>query len=245
MLIDLIRTDNYVSFNVQLAHIVGLHAAIYLSELLNINSKAEKKNKISNKYFTLDRQYISERTTFSELEQLEIEKSLLKIGVLEKSDPNSNQMFVNINMLTSLVTCVDDCLIDNVKDLMKTKVKTERKTKRDAACQNMKNYIVATNPELREAYNNWIDSVYANPKGFLSAKAVSLFQKAIDTFADHNLDVALSVINIAIVGGYRDAEWAINKYKQNMTSLSIQHPSQISSGETKQPRITRIGTEAF
>ena len=41
MLIDLIRTDNYVSFNVQLAHIVGLHAAIYLSELLNINSKAE------------------------------------------------------------------------------------------------------------------------------------------------------------------------------------------------------------
>ena len=47
MLIDLINTSNYVSYNIKLAQLLGLKEAIYLSELLNINDKAIRKNEIN------------------------------------------------------------------------------------------------------------------------------------------------------------------------------------------------------
>ena len=64
MLIDLLSTSNYVSYNIRLAELLGLHAAIYLSELMNINDKAIRKNKLNDNYFKLKREYITSRTTF-------------------------------------------------------------------------------------------------------------------------------------------------------------------------------------
>ena len=43
MLIELLSTSNYVSYNIKLAELLGLHSAIYISELMNINEKAIKK----------------------------------------------------------------------------------------------------------------------------------------------------------------------------------------------------------
>ena len=60
----------------------------------------------------------------------------------------------------------------------------------------------------------WFDAVGANPKGFLSKRSIEIFQKNIDDFANHNLDVALKLIEIAIVGGFRDASWAIESYRR-------------------------------
>ena len=48
MLIDLLSANNYVNYNIKVAELVGLHPAIYLSELMNIQSKAEKKNMLLN-----------------------------------------------------------------------------------------------------------------------------------------------------------------------------------------------------
>lgn len=66
MLIDLLSMSNYVNYNVKVAQILGLDAAIYVSELLNINDKALHKNKVKGEYFTIDRMYIQSRTTFDE-----------------------------------------------------------------------------------------------------------------------------------------------------------------------------------
>ena len=49
----------------------------------------------------------------------------------------------------------------------------------------------------------------------MSKKSVVSAQTLIDDFADHNLDVALKIIEIASINGYRDMEWALNNYKQN------------------------------
>ena len=87
MLLDLLSMDNYVSYNIKVAEILGLHPAIYLSELMNINDKAIKKSKTKENYFTVDRSYITRRTTLSKEEQLKIDKQLFEIGLLK---PNSD-----------------------------------------------------------------------------------------------------------------------------------------------------------
>ena len=51
LLIDLLSTSNYVSYNIKLAELLGLHASIYISELMNINDKSIRKNKITDNYF--------------------------------------------------------------------------------------------------------------------------------------------------------------------------------------------------
>lgn len=48
---------------------MGLHTAIYVNELINISAKALKKNKlIADKFFLLDRKYITRRTTLDDKE---------------------------------------------------------------------------------------------------------------------------------------------------------------------------------
>ena len=64
MLIELLSQSNYISVNIKLAKIFGVEGAIYISEILNIYDKAVRKNKVEDKFFTLDREYFEERTTF-------------------------------------------------------------------------------------------------------------------------------------------------------------------------------------
>ena len=85
MLIDLLSTANYNMYNITIANKLGLHSSIYLSELMNINDKAIRKNKIEDNYFTIDRAYIKSRTTLDEREQKELDKVLFNLGILEKS----------------------------------------------------------------------------------------------------------------------------------------------------------------
>lgn len=215
MLIELLSTTNYVSYNIKLAELLGLHAAIYISELMNINDKAIRKNKINDNYFKLKRDYITSRTTFDEKEQQEIEKNLLKLGILEKGEED-NDLSLNITTLTTLMMSTDETLIDNVKKLTKLKTRQSKSTKAEKIKEELKNNIVTTNDELKEAYNDWIDAVYAK-QGWLSKKAVVSAQSVVDSFSKRNLDVALRLLEIAAINGYRDIEWAINVYNKQHT----------------------------
>ena len=213
MLIELLSTSNYVSFNVKLADILGLHAAIYISELMNINDKAIRKDKMNESSFSLDREYVKSRTTLSVEEQFEIEKNLIKLGIVEKPCEDVNSVTLNINVLTTLLTSTDGELLENIEQLVKLKSKKSKATKAEAIRQNLKTNIVATNMELIEAYSDWIDAVYAK-QGWMSKKAVTLGQSVVDNFSKRDLDVALAVISIAAMHGYVDMQWAINKYTE-------------------------------
>lgn len=210
MLIELLSPSNYVSFNVKLADILGLQPAIYISELMNINDKAIRKDKISESSFSLDRGYVTKRTTLSIEEQLKIEKNLIKLGIVDKPNDDENCIILNINVLTTLLMSTDEELIDNVKKL--NKVKASRTTKADAIKKNLKDNITTTNVELYEAYSEWVDSVVSK-EGWMSKQAVVMGQSVVDDFSKRNLDTALAIINIAALHGYRDMSWAINKFK--------------------------------
>ena len=213
MLIELLSTSNYVSFNVKLAEILGLHPSIYISELMNINDKAIRKEKMNESSFSLDREYIKKRTTLTVEEQLEIEKNLIKLGIIEKPNDDVNCIVLNINILTTLLMSTDEELLENVEKLAKLKTKKSTATKAEAIRQNLKTSIITTNVELIEAYSEWIDAVYAK-QGWMSKKAVTMGQNTVDEFSKRNLDVALTVINIAAMHGYVDMQWAINKYSE-------------------------------
>lgn len=236
MLLDLISNDNYINFNYKLANIIGLHPAIYLSELMNINDKAIRKHKVDDtNSFIIDRKYLKQRTTLEIEEQLEIEEYLSNINIVKKFADNNDNIFLNVNNLIALVSDGE-----NIKKYIKKKQNNvPKETKREAVIRNLKNNIVCNNDELRQAYEDWIDGVYANPKGFLSNASISIFQKTIDDFCNHNLDLALQIISIATVNGYRDATWAIAAYKKN---YSVQYRTAYSS--TNKDSIA-IGTEVF
>lgn len=217
MLVELLSTSNYVSFNIRLAQIIGLHEAIYVSELMNINDKALRKNKIDGNYFSIDREYLTKRTTFQEAEQKDIEQNLLKLGILEKSSSNDNTLYLNLTTLTSIMMSSDENLVKDISKIAKQK--REKRSKTDVIKDNLKNNILTNDPELRKAYSDWIDSVYAK-QGWMSAKAVQAGQTLLDDFTlvddnKHDLDLALKILEIASISGYRDLQWAINNYKDN------------------------------
>lgn len=235
----MLSTSNYVSYNVKLADLLGLHAAIYISELMNINDKAIRKNKLNDNYFKLKREYITSRTTFSEKEQLEIEKNLLKLGILEKGK-DENDLSLNITTLTTLLMSTDEQLIDNVKKLTKIKNRSGKATKAEAVKTELKNNITVTNDELYNAYCNWIEAVY-DKEGWMSKQAVISAQATVDDFSKRDLDVALRLLEIASINGYRDIQWAINVYqKEHKVSYKM-----VPTTHNVVTRSTELSNEVF
>ena len=214
MLIELLSTSNYSQFNIKVAHIIGLTSAVYLNELMNINEKAIRKNKVTNECFVIDRNYIQSRTTLKEEEQLEIESNLLKIGVLQKDESNPDVISLDITALTTILMEPDESLIKNIKDIVKTSKSTTKLSKAESVKNNLKKAVVAENEELREAYYEWIDSAYEK-NGKLPKAAVVSAQQVVDEFAQGYLDVALKLIQIATIHGHREMMWAIDAYKRD------------------------------
>ena len=224
MLIELLSTSNYVSYNIKLAELLGLHTAIYVSELMNINDKAIKKNKLDQEYFKLDRSYITSRTTIDESEQLEIEENLLKLGILERGE-SDDLLSLNITTLTTLMMTTDEELIDKIKKGRKRKSRSSNKsTKADKIKENLKANLRVQNTELRQAYEGWIDAIY-DKQGWMSVKCVTVAEDTVDEFSGRNLDIALKLLEIASIHGYRDIQWAINMYNKQYSVSYKPSPS--------------------
>jgi hypothetical protein len=234
--------SNYVSFNIRLAEILGLHTAIYLSELTNINEKAIRKSKTEDNFFQLDREYIKSRTTLSIQEQVEIENKLSKVGILERNEIYPDKMYLNVETLIAILKSPDEDLVKEVTKL--TELKAEKKKRgRKTLPENLKSCISTTNEELRVAYSNWIDTIIAK-QGWLSKQSIKEAEQIVDEFSNRNLDVALKIIHIADTNGYRDMQWAVNSYQKNY-KVSYHVPiTQTPSVET--PRETRrLGSDVF
>lgn len=169
----------------------------------------------NDEYFCVDRNYVQSITTFDVSEQIEIETLLINLGILRKQEnEESNALFLDVSMLTSIMMSENETLVSDIQKVTAVTTKSKKKTKTEAIKDEMKSFVIATNQELREAYFDWIDSVFAK-QGWMSKKSVVSAQQIIDEFSHRNLDVALKVIEIASISGYRDMTWAVNTYKSN------------------------------
>lgn len=218
MLTDLMCTDNYAMFNVKVANVMGLHAAVYVNEILNITQKAQQKRKVVDGFVTINRDYVQHRTTIFPEEQISIDKKLVGIGVLSVAEDNPDNIQLSVDALANLVAADDADLLKKVSKLTVVKSVTSSSTKmsmRQKTILELKDFIKCSNEELLAAYKDWVDGVYANPKGYLSKRAIIVFQRDIDEFARGDLDLALKIIEIATINGWRCAEWAINVFKKD------------------------------
>lgn len=238
MLLDLLSRNNYVSYNIKVAEILGLHSAIYLSELMNINDKAIKKSKTKDNYFTVNRKYITQRTTLSVEEQHKIDKQFFDIGLLKLDNSNKDTVTLDIAVLTSLLAGNEE-IIKDLKKIVKNISQPKKLTKVQEQCELMKTYITTTNVELYSAYCDWIDAVYAK-LGWMSKKAVTVGQHLVDETSNHDLDVALKILDIATVNGYKDMTWAVKMYHDNYKPRY-----NISVVSKPQQTATHLGEEVF
>lgn len=240
MLIELLSSSNYVNFNVKLAHILGLKPSIYLSQIMDINEKAIRKNKVNENFFTIDRKYVEQRTTLTKDEQLSIEKTLLNIGILKKSSEHRNTISLDVTTLTSIMMTPDEDLIKDISNLSLSK-DTKAKAKAVAIENALKDNVLTTNVELRDAYYDWIEAVLTKD-GYMTKAAVLNAQTEIDRFSCRNLDVALAILKDAANNGYRDITWSINNFirdqeafKQRQKYVLMNTPQEVSK---KPPRVS-------
>ena len=239
MLLDLLSTDMSVSYNVKLAHRIGLHTSIYVTELINIYRKATQKGKlVDEKYFRVDRDYVELRTTLTKEEQRELDQALKNISVVKISSKNRDTIGIDIEELSKLV--LDDDA-NKIEGTVKTQLKKKAPTKKDAIIAQLKSYVSASNEELRDAYYEWIEEAYAR-NGWMSAASIREAQRAIDNYSGKDLDIALDILHIASTNGYKDIMWAIERYEKNGMYKKI--TSQVNSAtEMKTPKATLTFTD--
>ena len=237
MLLDLLSSDNYGTYNVKVAQIMGLHTAIYLAEIININRKAINKEKIDNNCFTINRQYIENRTTIDTEEQLKIDKKLSEVGILGMNVDNPDQVYIDVNALTNMIAAGDAKLLERVSRITKLKyvgdMRVGKMTQRQRDAANCKTAISTTNGELLDALSGWVDAVFARPNGFLSKRAVTIFQNELYKYTNGDLDLALKLVDIATVGGYRDFQWAKEEFESRFADTFRRQYSQVAPVKRK------------
>lgn len=217
MLLDVFDNDNSISVNYKAISIFGLPTAVYLTELINIYKKATRKNKLINEtYFKVDRNYINSILTLSTEEQLTCDLNLIKTSILKKSNDDPDVLKLDINLYLSLLTSNDIKLTEDVRKQMKIqKPKGLKTSQRQYMINGLKNSIECSNYELLTALRNWVDGVYARPNGFLSKSSIKIFQDTLNNYTKGDLDLALRIVQIATVQGYRDCTWAINMFEDS------------------------------
>lgn len=215
MLINLLAIDNYNNYNIELAKTIGLHEAIYLNEIINLTEKAQRKNAVNDGFITLNRDYIKSRTTFDVDEQKELQKIIESCKLIRVDKSNKDKVCLEADELVNMLLDGNESVLKNaVKDVKNAK----KLTKADEIRIRLKANVKVSNEELRNAYCEWIDSVY-NKRGYMDKKAVIEGQKVVDEYCNRDLDKALKIIEIATIHSYIDMNWAVSAFKRDYASL--------------------------
>jgi hypothetical protein len=90
-------------------------------------------------------------------------------------------------------------------------VKEEAKAaKVEGIKQTMKRFILEQDPELRSAYEQWIEGMIDAANCKFTKAVVQLFEKTVTGYTTDKA-TRLKIIEIATASSYRDANWAIEK----------------------------------
>jgi hypothetical protein len=102
---------------------------------------------------------------------------------------------------------------EDTKKLKKTSASAQKEAKAAKIAGikiNMKKALVETDPELRKAYELWIDGMIDAANCKFTRAVVQLFEQAVTTYTTDKAK-RLKIIEIATTNSYKDATWAINR----------------------------------
>lgn len=193
--------------NKRLVKIAGFEVAAYWAELQSVLKQVVKKQTMDEQgFFLLDREYVERETTLTINKQLKCEEKLIELGALLRDTENPNRIAIGVNAMVAVITGEDT-----------TKLKKSGRSSADEKAAKiagmkatMKKAIVETDPEIRAAYERWVDGMIDAANCRFTKAVVQLFEKTIAEYTD-NKTLRLKIIEIATINSYKDATWAINK----------------------------------
>ena len=193
--------------NKRLVKLAGFEVAAYWAELQSVLKQVVKKQTMDEQgFFLLDRSYIEGETTLTVNKQLKCEEELIELGALLRDAENPNRIAIGVNAMVAVITGEDT-----------TKLKKSRKSSADEKAakiegikSTMKKALVETDPEVRAAYERWVDGMIDAANCRFTKAVVQVFEKTITEYTT-NKAIRLKIIEIATTNSYKDATWAINK----------------------------------
>lgn len=207
--------------NKRLVKLAGFEVAAYWAELQSVLKQVVKKQTMDEQgFFLLDRGYIERETTLTVNKQLKCEEELIELGALLRDAENPNRIAIGVNAMVAVITGEDT-----------TKLKKSRKSSADEKAakiegikSTMKKALVETDPEIRAAYERWVDGMIDAANCRFTKAVVQVFEKTITEYTT-NKAIRLKIIEIATTNSYKDATWAINKldsrFKQPGTFIGV------------------------
>jgi hypothetical protein len=194
--------------NKRLIKIAGFDVAAYWAELQSILKQVVKKQTADEQgFFILDRDYVERETTLSVTKQLKCEAKLIELGVLAKDPESPNKITIGVNKMIEIITDEDTKKLKKATKAAKDEAKA---AKIAGMKETMKRFITETDPEVRAAFEQWVENMIDAANCRFTKAVVQLFEK---TVTEYTTDKAkrLKIIEIATINSYRDATWAINK----------------------------------
>lgn len=193
--------------NKRLVKVAGFEVAAYWAELQSILKQVVKKQTADEQgFFNLDREYIERETTLTLNKQLKCDEKLISLGVMMKDPANPNRIAIAVNGMVAVIT--DE---DTTKLKKSTAVKKDEKAAKIAGMKiTMKKAILETDPEVRAAYERWVEGMVDAANCRFTKAVVQLFEKTVTEYTTDK-NTRLKIIEIATASSYRDATWAINK----------------------------------
>lgn len=206
-----------LKLNKRLIKLTNFEVAAYWAELQSILKQVVKKKTADEQgFFTLDREYVERETTLSFAKQLKCEEKLVAMGVVVKDPENPNRLTISVSNMVEIITDED------TKKLRKaTKVDKEvaKAAKVEGIKQTMKRFIQEQDPELRYAYELWVDGMVDAANCKFTKAVVQLFEKTVTGYTTDKA-TRLKIIEIATASSYRDANWAIDRLNNFRVSMA-------------------------
>lgn len=217
--LDIAGNSSYGRYNRKFAQIVGLEAAVYWSEILEVLDRVlEKKTFDHDGWFVLNRDYIKKRTTFSEEKQKECEEILSRIEIYQVSPDNENRVRCDVKAFVKIMIEDDIETMKEVKAIAKAATKTAKAESKKANIITMLVNSLSESPEVTEKYRQFLEVAYN--KGLCQKAKLKNFVDEINQFTSDD-SVKIQLLNIGIDRSYTKAEWIINAYSRNSTTKSV------------------------
>ena len=209
--------------NKRLVKLAGFEVAAYWAELQSILKQVVKKHAADEQgFFILDRDYVERETTLTVTKQLKCDDKLVSLGVMVKDAVNPNRLAIGVNNMVEVITDED------TTKLKKTNaVKKDEKAAKIAGIKaTMKKAILETDPEVRAAYERWIEGMVDAGNCRFTKAVVQLFEQTVTSYTPDKAK-RLRIIEIATANSYKDATWAISRLSSTRpTTVATKLPEQ-------------------
>lgn len=249
MYVDFLDVNNYGSYNITLAQIIGLSAAVYCAELISIYKKAQLKNKlVDNVFFKVDRKYISKRTSLSIEQQLDLDLKMSSKKMLKKHPDNSDTLAIDLKLIASIIANEDISIKENLAETFNKSASGIKSARRKRKIEELKENINCSIPEVKLSLEKWVDAVMSDLKNKLSSEAIEIFQDELYRYTNGDPELAIRIIKIATIQKYVSCQWAINIYEKDLKiqkQNNIFATNRINNIGDKKATLETLGKEIF